>query len=199
MPPYDAFLIGSVRIDPRRLTVTIDDMHRSVEPLAMRILMVLVEAEGQVVTREEMIDAVWPDGYAGEGSLSRAIWSLRQALGDNARSPDFIETVPSVGYRLKADVTWPASHPSRTSRSVQTRLEQSNRRLRIGIACLLVALAGTSAGWIKATVDRPSHYEQFLKVKRPDGSVDTLHASSETPVKLSASMFGDTIGKPSMP
>lgn len=192
MPPYDAFMIGSVRIDPRRLTVSVDGIERSVEPLAMRILMVLVEAEGRVVTRREVIDAVWPDGYAGEGSLSRAVWSLRQALGDNARSPDYIETVPRVGYRLKADVQWPASHLVNVSRTDRSRLERSNRRLRMGIALLVLALAGTSAGWIKAAGDHPTQYEKSLKVKRDDGSVDSLYVSSETPVTLSSTMLGDT-------
>jgi|GEM_PF-2806924 len=197
MPPYDAFFLGPVRIDPRRLTISIDGSDRSIEPLAMRILMVLVEAEGRVVTREEVIDAVWPDGYAGEGSLSRAIWSLRQALGDNARSPDYIETVPRVGYRLKAEVKWSVKQDGRMSRLPHARLEQTNRRLRAAVVVLALALAGTGTGWIIDASDQSNSYEQFLKIKQPDGSVDSLHVVSEAPVRLSSTMFGDTVKDPS--
>lgn len=185
MPPQHDFLLDSVRIEPRRLTIINDGDARTVEPLAMRILLVLVEAAGQVVTREEIIEAVWPDGYAGEGSLSRAVWSLRQALDDDARAPRFIETVPRVGYRLKASVRMPENAPP-------TRMEvlnRANRRLRWTVAALALALIGVSTGWsIHAASDTPS-YEQFLKVKRPDGTVDSLHMHSETPIAFSSTLL----------
>lgn len=189
MPPSTDFWLNDVRIDPRRLSITLHGEERTVEPLAMRILLVLVDAAGQVVTREELIQAVWPDGYAGEGSLSRAVWTLRQVLQDDARSPEFIETVPRIGYRLKAEVRRPDS--STASRVDQ--LERSNRRLRQWVVALGVALVVASTGWsIQAASDRPS-YEQFLKVKRPDGTVDSLHFQSETPIVFSSNLMDHSL------
>ena len=186
MPPKNDFWLNDVRIDPRRLSVTLNEEERTVEPLAMRILLVLKDAAGQVVTREELIQAVWPDGYAGEGSLSRAIWTLRQVLGDDARTPTFIETVPRIGYRLKAVVRRPdSSTPSRVD-----QLERSNRRLRGAVAVLAVALFVVSAGWGVHALDDGPRYEQFLKVKRPDGTVDSLHFQSETPIAFSSNLLG---------
>ena len=189
MPPWTDFFLNDARIEPRRLCIVIGHETRTVEPLAMRILMALVDAGGQVITREELIDAVWPDGYAGEGSLSRAIWSLRQALGDNARSPEYIETVPRVGYRLMATVHHPDRPAVEGSKGRMDHLERLNARLRRTVAVLAIALVAVSTGWgIHAASDAPS-YEQFLKIKRPDGTIDSLHMQSETPIAFSSTLL----------
>lgn len=101
------FFVGDTEVEPRRNRILVTGEERPVEPLVMRVLVRLVEDAGSVVTRDELIESVWPDGFAGDASLSRAIWGLRKALGDNADSPRFVETIPRVGYRLIADVEWP--------------------------------------------------------------------------------------------
>lgn len=188
MPPWTDVFLNDARIEPRRLSIVIDEESRTVEPLAMRILMVLVEAGGNVVTREELIDAVWPDGFAGEGSLSRAIWSLRQALDDNARAPEYIETVPRVGYRLKAVVRPVDAAEGLFPGPSATALQRSNRRLRWSVTVLTVALCLVSIGWgIEAY--RAPDFEQFLKIKRPDGTVDSLHMQSDAPIAFSSTLL----------
>ncbi len=69
------------------------------------ILRMLVERRGQVVTREELRGRLWPDGtfVDFEHSLNAAIKRLRAALGDDADSPKFVETIPRRGYRFMAD------------------------------------------------------------------------------------------------
>jgi hypothetical protein len=57
-----------------------------------------------VVSKEELLNAVWGDVVGGEGSLTRCIWMLRSALGDDNRSPRYIEIVATVGYRFVAKV-----------------------------------------------------------------------------------------------
>lgn len=65
-----------------------------------RVLAVLREACGTTVTRTELIDRIWGGNHlVGEKGLTQAIWSIRHALGDNARAPRFLETIPRVGYR----------------------------------------------------------------------------------------------------
>ncbi|MDA0378689.1 MAG: winged helix-turn-helix domain-containing protein [Bacteroidetes bacterium] len=192
MPPRNDFFLNDARIEPRRLTIHSGHAVRAVEPLAMRILLVLAEAEGRVVTREELIQAVWPDGYAGEGSLSRAIWSLRQALEDDARTPRFIETVPRVGYRLKADMRRPQEMIHQHGTEHLAALQRANRRLRRAVIVLAVALAMVGTGWsIHAAASQPS-YQQTLKLKRADGSVDSLHMRSDSPIALSTSLLDPT-------
>lgn len=76
------------------------------------LLVVLLEQPGQVVTREALHRRLWPDGVTVDfdQSLNKAVTKLRDALGDTAESPRFIETLPKRGYRFIApvDVTRPA-------------------------------------------------------------------------------------------
>jgi len=68
----------------------------------LQILLMLLERRGEIVTREEMKERLWPaDTFVDfEHSLNTAVKKLRQVLGDSASEPQFIETLPRVGYRL---------------------------------------------------------------------------------------------------
>src|SRR5215467_10987079 len=71
-----------------------------------QVLVMLLERPGEVVTRDELKRRLWPsDTYVDfEGGLNRAINKLREALGDDADSPRFIQTLPRRGYRFLAPV-----------------------------------------------------------------------------------------------
>src|SRR6202044_4004834 len=73
----------------------------------MKLLEILLERSGEVVTREELRSRVWPDESFGDfdQALNIAIGKLRSALGDSADNPRFIETLPKRGYRFIADVS----------------------------------------------------------------------------------------------
>jgi TolB-like protein/DNA-binding winged helix-turn-helix (wHTH) protein/Tfp pilus assembly protein PilF len=108
-----------------------------------RVLAVLVDRAGQVVTREELRQKVWPtDVYvAFDQGLNNAIKKVRDALGDSAESPRFIETLARHGYRFVAPVS------AAPARSVEPRFHFGLRTLRntalIGLttACVLAVLA----------------------------------------------------------
>jgi DNA-binding winged helix-turn-helix (wHTH) protein/Tol biopolymer transport system component len=78
-----------------------------VEPKAFRVLLFLLRNPQKLITKEELLDAVWGETAVSENSLTRAIAVLRRVLGDEARTPRFIETVATVGYRFvcKVEVT----------------------------------------------------------------------------------------------
>ena len=75
-----------------------------VEPKAMEVLMVLAEHAGQAIGREELLAAVWPGVVVSDEALTQSIIKLRRALGDNPRSPTYIETISKRGYHLIAPV-----------------------------------------------------------------------------------------------
>jgi len=75
-----------------------------VEPKAMEVLMVLAERAGEVVSRDDLLAAVWPGVVVGDEALTQSIIKLRRALGDNPRAPSYIETISKRGYRLIAPV-----------------------------------------------------------------------------------------------
>src|SRR5262244_1276600 len=73
-------------------------------PRAFDTLLVLVQNASQVVDKEQLMKEVWPDIFVEEGSLSRNIYEVRKALGDDPAEPRYIETIPKRGYRFVAQV-----------------------------------------------------------------------------------------------
>lgn len=103
-PPESAFHLGDKRIEPARCAILTEEGEVRVEPRVMDVLVLMVARAGQVVTREEFIKTIWNGTFVTDEVLSRCIYRLRQALGDNSRKPRFIETVSKKGYRLIAPV-----------------------------------------------------------------------------------------------
>jgi DNA-binding winged helix-turn-helix (wHTH) protein len=100
-PSNTPFTIGEWLVQPQ-----LNRLSRSsggdvqLEPKMMDVLVRLARDPGSVVSRDDLIDAVWPEVFISESVLTRAIAGLRRALGDDARSPRFIETISKRGYRL---------------------------------------------------------------------------------------------------
>jgi DNA-binding winged helix-turn-helix (wHTH) protein len=74
-------------------------------PKAVRVLHYLLEHAGQLVTKVELFQSVWPETMVSDGVLTNCIGELRQALEDLAQAPRFIQTVHRRGYRFLAPVT----------------------------------------------------------------------------------------------
>lgn len=77
---------------------------KRLEPVTMNVLLTLVKRAGDVVTRDEIMNAVWKHQNVSDESVTRCISELRAAFGDSARNSSYIETVPKRGYRLIAPV-----------------------------------------------------------------------------------------------
>jgi Tol biopolymer transport system component/DNA-binding winged helix-turn-helix (wHTH) protein len=75
-----------------------------VEPKAFRVLLFLLRNPQKLITKEELLNAVWSDAAVSENSLTRAIALLRRVLGDDPHEPRYIATVTSVGYRFVCPV-----------------------------------------------------------------------------------------------
>src|SRR5258707_15375165 len=83
-------------------------MRIRMEQKPFQILEMLLERAGHVVTRRILRERLWPDTYVGyEHGLNTAVNKLRDLLGDSARSPRFVETLPRLGYRFIAPVIKP--------------------------------------------------------------------------------------------
>ena len=74
------------------------------EPKVADLLFLLASERGQVVPRERLQETLWPGLVVGEDVLARTVFKLRQALGDDAKAPRYVETIAKRGYRLVADV-----------------------------------------------------------------------------------------------
>ncbi len=98
------FRIGDWLVQPSLNRIVQDDREVRVEPKAMEVLAYLTENAGSVVPKSKIIQHAWSDSYVTEEVLTNSIWELRKALGDDARDPSYIQTVPRRGYRLIATV-----------------------------------------------------------------------------------------------
>ena len=93
-----------------RLDLANEQLWRGDKPIPLRrqtfaVLRYLVEHAGQVVSKAALLDALWPGVYVTDMAPMICIRELRKALGDDARVPQFIETVHRRGYRFIAPLT----------------------------------------------------------------------------------------------
>jgi TolB-like protein/tetratricopeptide (TPR) repeat protein len=100
---------GVYRLDLHSQMLFREGDHVALPPKVTDLLVVLVEAAGRVLTREQLLQRLWPDTVVEEGSLTSHISLLRKALGEGPNGQDFIETLPKRGYRFVASVKRAAS------------------------------------------------------------------------------------------
>lgn len=101
-----SFQIGEWCVQPQINSVRKNGTEIHLEPKVMQVLALLANHPGEVVTKDRLLQAVWPGIFVGEDVLTRSISEIRRALQDDARSPRFIQTIPKAGYRLIAPVTF---------------------------------------------------------------------------------------------
>jgi TolB-like protein/DNA-binding winged helix-turn-helix (wHTH) protein len=82
-----------------------DNQPVPLPPKTLETLIVLVQHQGRLVTKDELMKTLWPDTFVEEANLNHHVWTLRKALGETAEGDRYIETVPRRGYRFVADVT----------------------------------------------------------------------------------------------
>jgi adenylate cyclase len=99
---------GPFRVDVRERTLRRDGELVPLTPKAFDILLVLVQNSGRVLTKNEMMNLVWPDTAVEESNLARNVSTLRKALGNGPDEHGYIETIPWRGYRFIAKVRQPS-------------------------------------------------------------------------------------------
>lgn len=73
-------------------------------PKVLETLLILVQNRGRIIEKEELMTRLWPDTFVEESNLTYSVVQLRKTLGDDARRPRYIETIPKRGYRFIVDV-----------------------------------------------------------------------------------------------
>ena len=100
----ELYEFGPFRVDPDREVLLREGQQVPLTPKTFQILLVLVRHSKEVVTKDDLMQLVWPDTFVEEANLSRNIFMLRKALGETPQDHRYIVTVPGRGYRLAADV-----------------------------------------------------------------------------------------------
>jgi serine/threonine protein kinase/WD40 repeat protein len=116
----DDFRVGKWNAFSARGVIAADEKTVQLEPRVMDLLVYLAEHSDEVLSKERLIQAVWPDTFVGDDVLTSAIWKLRQALGDDPKNPSYVKTLPRRGYQLVAEVVF-----------LEDEVEESGERFRI--------------------------------------------------------------------
>jgi DNA-binding winged helix-turn-helix (wHTH) protein len=154
-PVDSSWAIGEWTFRPLLNRLSRDGQHVRLEPKVSDLLLFLALRARQPVSKDAIFEGVWDQKFLGDSALTRTMAELRRALGDDARTPIYVETIPKHGYRLIAetrrldDRAGPTAVPVRgdAAKAVSARREPDWRRLApwIGAALLLAALASLVA------------------------------------------------------
>ena len=150
------FRFGVFELDPRSGELRKNGVKLRLQEQPLQVLLMLVERAGDVVTREELREKLWPDGtfVDFEKGVNTAIQKLRDVLGDSAVTPRLIETVPRRGYRF----IYPVERPAGLSPSAQAKVPAApppgadaarhRERLLLGLAALSIVVVAILAAWM---------------------------------------------------
>src|SRR5882672_6310905 len=95
---------GQFALDSRKRTLSRADSPVSLTPKAFDVLLFLAQNPNRLVTKDELLKAVWGDTFVEEGNLTQYISHLRKALADNSEDSRLIVTISGKGYQFTADV-----------------------------------------------------------------------------------------------
>jgi DNA-binding winged helix-turn-helix (wHTH) protein/TolB-like protein len=148
------FHLGALLVSPSTREVGRGEIREMLEPRVMQVLVALFQADGRVVSRDELIARCWEGRIVGEDAINRAIGRLRRLSEEDREASFVIETIPRVGYRLIA------GHPSASATSVSaTDLAAAQPKTRtstpilIAAAAIVVAAAAGALFWL---IPRPA-------------------------------------------
>ena len=160
----NSLIIGQWTIDAPGNRISRDDTIVELEPRVMDLLMLFAARAGTVISKDEIVEAIWDEVHVNDDALTRCVFKLRKALEDNARHPQYIETVSKRGYRLIADVSSPRTSEAAKSNTRRFALVAITA-ISIGFGAFLVLNPWFSAQ-NKTTIDLA---KDDLLIVRADG------------------------------
>ena len=148
------YRFGDFEVDLERFQLLRGGQPVVIEPKAMDLLVLLIRRGDKLVSKNEIMDALWPDATVTENALTRLIAQLRKALGDDAATPKFIATVPTRGYRFIGELQpgAPGAEPmaAPAAESFDPVSATSRKRLSRGaivVAAIVILGVLAVAGW----------------------------------------------------
>jgi hypothetical protein len=156
---------GEVSIDVESRRVRAPTGASNLEPRVFDLLLTLVERPGLTASRDHLIETVWGAVDGSDEALSQAVAKLRRALGDDARAPRFIETVPKLGYRWIFEEP-PGSSPPAPRWALGPAWVAASAALAIVVG----GAGGVGAyAWVKAAEPRKFEIRKIRMQRTADG------------------------------
>lgn len=119
------YRFGDFAIDVEQRVLLRGNQPVPLTPKVFDTLLVLVEHHGRIVTKDELMNRLWPDSFVEDSNLVFNVQHLRRALGDNARNPVYVETIARRGYRFIAEVEECLTDETSLPANVKVRSVQS--------------------------------------------------------------------------
>lgn len=160
------YKFGTFEVDTTAAELRRKGMLVRLQDQPVRLLIALLEARGQIVSKEQLRARIWGQHVHVEvdGALSVAVAKLREALRDDAANPRFVETVPRHGYRFIAPIEIQMAEPSLAliepvPLTTPTNAKARNRFSRLALVLLAVPVAGGlgAYNWFRARPRAPVH------------------------------------------
>ena len=178
-PVHNIYAFGDFRLDAEHLMLYRQSEEVPLAPKAVETLLALIERDGQIISKDELIGRIWPDAFVEEANLSVNVASLRKAL-DKGDEWHCIETVPKRGYRFVAPVSRVTNESTKAreeARLSNHRIDDKRTEVLNSIAVLPFkneggGLAGEylSAGLTESITNRLSRLRGLLVMDRHTGS-----------------------------
>src|ERR1700757_2189929 len=121
------YCFGPFALDSRKRTLSRADSPVSLTPKAFDVLLFLAQNPNRLVTKEELLQAVWGDIFVEEGNLTQYIYYLRKALSDNPDDARLIVTIARKGYQFTADVTVAEAADTSRQAAIQVPTAESSQ------------------------------------------------------------------------
>lgn len=114
------YVFGAFKLDPQQKILLRDEERIPLHPKTFATLLALLECNGEVISKDDLMAKVWPDAFVEESNLTKNISNLRKALSNGHDHSDYIETIPTIGYRFTT-VVRQATDIARTQPLVSTK------------------------------------------------------------------------------
>lgn len=147
---------GPFRVDPDKELLLRDDQTVPLAPKAFQILLVLIRHSKEVVTKDDLMQNVWPDTFVEEANLSRNIFLLRKALGETPQDHQYIVTVQGRGYRFADHVQLVPEQELNIVAASHARLQvEINETTKWRWVAVTVIVLAVAAGLFRSLSKRP--------------------------------------------
>lgn len=193
---WAAFRCGDWLVEPELTRISCQGKCVNLEGKVMDVLVVLARYAPRMVSRIVLIDAVWDGGCVTDNTLTQSISQLRRAFDDDAKNPEYIETIHRKGYRLLKPISSATTPPEWTgahNQSAQRWLIVGNRRVSLNDGANLIGRSPQAAVPIDSLC--VSRHHARIIVNRNSAVLEDLESKNGTHLNgrriVSASVLED--------
>jgi DNA-binding winged helix-turn-helix (wHTH) protein/Tol biopolymer transport system component len=167
----DLYKLGEYEIDVKRRQIRRDGRLIPLPAKPFEVLLILISRPG-VVTKDELMQAIWPDAIVEESNLTQSVFLLRKALTETASASRYIITLPGIGYQLGvAPIPVGLTAAAEPPQPPVPTLNNPFRRTQLVVAAVFALIVAVLATWVVRRILRPAPFSN-LSIRRLTNSGD---------------------------